>query len=81
MGRVCRSGGGGRAGGKWLRQRGRIHRTRCEGDAHLTGSRKIFQHLVEKVRTLDRAPEQAFIAARDYEGLELLILKHFLGVR
>ena len=46
-----------------------------------TGSREIFQHLVEKVRTLDRAAEQAFIAARDYEGLELFILKHLLGVR
>ena len=49
--------------------------------AHLTGSREIFLHLVEKVRTLDRAAEQNFIAARDYEGLELFILKHLLGVR
>ena len=49
--------------------------------AHLTGSREIFQHLVEKVRTLDRAAEQTFIAARDYEGLELFIVKHLLGVR
>ena len=48
--------------------------------AHLTGSREIFQYLVEKVRTLDRAAEQKFIAARDYEGLELFVLKHLLGV-
>ena len=49
--------------------------------AHLTGSREIFQHLVEKVRTYDRAAEKSFIDARDYEGLEVFILKHLLGVR
>ncbi len=48
--------------------------------AHLTGSREIFLHLVEKVRSLDRTVEQQFIEARDYEGLELFILKHLLGV-
>ncbi len=51
------------------------------GSARRTGSREIFQHLVAKVRTFDRAAEQNFIAARDYEGLELFILKHLLGVR
>jgi xylose isomerase len=49
--------------------------------AHLTSSREIFLHLVQKVRSLDRLKEQQFIAARDYEGLELFILKHLLGVR
>ena len=48
--------------------------------SHLTGSREIFQHLVQKVRTVDRALEQQFIDARDYEALELYIIKHLLGV-
>jgi xylose isomerase len=49
--------------------------------AHLVSSRELFLHLVDKVRSLDRAKEQAFIEARDYEGLELFILKHLMGVR
>jgi xylose isomerase len=49
--------------------------------SHLANSREIFLHLVEKVRTLNRETERAFIADRDYEGLELFILKHLMGVR
>lgn len=49
--------------------------------AHLKNSREIFLHLVDKVRSLDRTVEQQFIEARDYEGLELFILKHLMGVR
>lgn len=49
--------------------------------AHLANSREIFLHLVDKVRSLDRATEQQFIEARDYEGLELFILKHLMGVK
>jgi len=37
-------------------------------------------YLVEKVRTLDRKREQEFIKARDYEGLDLFILKHLMNV-
>ena len=48
--------------------------------AHLKNSREIFLHLVEKVRTLDRAVEQQLIETRDYEGLELFVLKHLMGV-
>jgi xylose isomerase len=48
--------------------------------AHLTGSREIFLRLVDKVRSLDRAVERQFIEARDYEGLELFILKHLMGL-
>lgn len=47
--------------------------------AHLATSREIFLHLVAKVRGLDRAKERQFIEARDYEGLELFILKHLMG--
>jgi xylose isomerase len=49
--------------------------------SHLVNSRSIFLHLVDKVRSLDRKAEQAFIDARDYEGLELFILEHLMGVR
>jgi len=47
--------------------------------AHLASSREIFLHLVTKVRGLDRAKERQFVEARDYEGLELFILKHLMG--
>jgi len=46
---------------------------------HLLHSRETFLHLLEKVRTLERAVEQQFIAARDYEGLDFYILEHLLG--
>jgi len=48
--------------------------------AHLANSKRFFELMVEKVRTLDRKAEAAFIAARDYEGLERLVIEHLLGV-
>lgn len=48
--------------------------------AHLTTSREIFLHLVDKVRSFDRSFEQECVEARDYEALEAYILKHLLGV-
>ncbi len=48
--------------------------------AHLSTSREIFLHLVEKVRSLDREAERQFVEERDYEGLELFVLRHLLGV-
>jgi len=47
---------------------------------HLTGSLRIFHHLLEKVRTYDTAKEAAFREARDYEGLELYVMKHLMGI-
>ncbi|MCG8585747.1 MAG: hypothetical protein MI757_13660, partial [Pirellulales bacterium] len=47
---------------------------------HLTNSREIFLHLVEKVKSYDRAREQELIAARDYEALELYVVQHLMGV-
>ena len=49
--------------------------------AHLKNSREIFLHLVEKVRALDRPLIEQFRAARDYEALELYLLRHLLGVK
>jgi xylose isomerase len=48
---------------------------------HLRNSRELFLHLVEKVRSLDHALVAQCREARDYEALELYILKHLLGVR
>jgi len=48
---------------------------------HLRNSRELFLHLVEKVRSMDQALVGQFRDARDYESLELYILKHLMGVR
>jgi len=47
---------------------------------HLSNSRSLFLHLVEKVRTVDKELERQFIDARDYEALEAYTLRHLLGV-
>jgi xylose isomerase len=52
----------------------------CPVTAHLTNSRAMFLHLVEKVRSQDQTLIQQFRDARDYEGLELYILQHLLGM-
>ncbi|HSI33128.1 MAG: TIM barrel protein [Phycisphaerae bacterium] len=48
---------------------------------HLENSRRIFLHLVEKVRTWDAAAEKQMVAARDYEALEMAVLEHLMGVK
>jgi xylose isomerase len=58
----------------------RTQRGNCVTD-HLKNSREIFMHLVQKVRTWDRKLEQHYIDARDYEALELAVLKHIMGVK
>jgi xylose isomerase len=47
---------------------------------HLSNSRRIFLALVEKVRTWDEKLEKQFIANRDYEGLEMAVLEHLMGI-
>jgi xylose isomerase len=47
---------------------------------HLTNSREFFLALVEKVRTFDKKAEAQFIAARDYEGLERMVMRHLMGL-
>ncbi|MDF2721088.1 MAG: xylA 2 [Paenibacillus sp.] len=47
---------------------------------HLANSRKVFLHLVDKVRTFDEEQERQMIAARDYEELDLYVLEHLMGV-
>jgi len=45
---------------------------------HLTHSREMFFWLLDKVRTLDAKAEAQLIAARDYEGLDRLIMRHLM---
>lgn len=47
--------------------------------AHLANSKRFFELLVHKVRTFNRKAEARLIAARDYEGLERLVIEHLLG--
>ena len=48
---------------------------------HLRHSREIFLHLVDKARSLDHKLVSDLRDARDYEALELHILKHLMGVK
>ncbi len=48
---------------------------------HLENSKEIFLQLVEVVRKVDPAEVQALRDSRDYEALELLIVKHLMGLR
>ncbi len=46
---------------------------------HLRNSRDIFLALVELVRSLDKNKVEKLIAQRDYEELDMLIIKHLMG--
>jgi xylose isomerase len=60
----------------------KLMRTQKRSDSfkHLASSLETFHHLLEKVRSFDKQAEAHFIAERDYEGLDALILRHLLGV-
>jgi len=57
-------------------------RTQDRGSSrqHLANSREVFLHLVRKARSLDRKVERQYIEARDYEGLDVFLVRHLLGV-
>lgn len=46
---------------------------------HLANSREVFLMLVDKVRSFPRDVEQQCLAQRDYEELEMAVLRHLLG--
>lgn len=48
---------------------------------HLKTSREMFFHLLEKVRTYDRKLVQQYQDARDYESLDLYVMKHLLSAK
>lgn len=47
--------------------------------SHLADSREIFMHLLEVSRALDDKQIGTLVAERDYEGLDLLIMRALLG--
>lgn len=47
---------------------------------HLENSKIIFLALVEISRTIDRAEWQGYIDARDYEGLDLFLMKALMNI-
>lgn len=48
--------------------------------AHLENSRNTFMHLVAKARSFDEKQAASFIAQRDYQGLDQMVIEHLLGV-
>jgi xylose isomerase len=48
---------------------------------HLKHSKEVFLMLVDLVHSIDRQAWQGYVDARDYEGLELFIMKNLMGRR
>ena len=46
---------------------------------HLVNSKRIFENLLQVVRSIDDTKIEAFRAARDYEGLEVFIVNKLMG--
>ncbi|HUV04312.1 MAG TPA: TIM barrel protein [Armatimonadota bacterium] len=46
---------------------------------HLANSKRIFENLLAVARSIDDAEVEALRAARDYEGLEMLIISKLMG--
>jgi xylose isomerase len=80
--RVLEAAGYG-ANGEWVGLDVKAMRTQPHEIAfrHLANSREIFLQLVEVSRKIDPQETAELIAARDYEALELLIVKHLMGLR
>jgi xylose isomerase len=80
--RVLESAGYG-ANGEWVGLDVKAMRTQPHEIAfrHLANSREIFLQLVEVSRRVDPQEVQGYLDARDYEGLELLVLKQLMGLR
>ena len=67
--------------GEWVGLDVKAMRTQRREDSfsHLRHSRETFELLLEKVRSLDESEVERLTAARDYEALDQLILRHLLG--
>jgi len=52
----------------------------ADGTRHLANSLKMFHHLLQAVRSVDEKVVEDYRQQRDYEGLELYILEHLMGV-
>ncbi len=69
------------ANGEWVGLDVKAMRTQKADVAtkHLSNSRTIFLRLLELVRSLDEKKAEELITLRDYEELDLLIIRHLLG--
>lgn len=78
--RVLEEGGFGR-NGEFVGLDVKVMRTQKQANntAHLANSKRFFELLLQKVRTFNKKAEAKLIAARDYEGLERLVIEHLLG--
>ena len=47
--------------------------------AHLENSRRTFLKLLAKARSFDEKRAQKLIAARDYQGLDQMVIEHLLA--
>jgi xylose isomerase len=47
--------------------------------AHLENSRNTFLRLVEKVRTFDEVRAREFVANRNYQALDQMVIEHLMG--
>jgi xylose isomerase len=67
--------------GEWVGLDVKAMRTQVDekATAHLSNSIEMFQHLLDISRGLDDNRMQGFINDRDYEGLDLYIMKQLLG--
>jgi xylose isomerase len=46
---------------------------------HLSNSLEMFKHLLEISRSIDEKQIEAYIDDRNYEGLDLYIMRHIMG--
>lgn len=53
----------------------------AEGTRHLANSLKMFNNLLRVVRSVDEKKIEQFRSDRDYEGLDLYIMQHLMGVK
>lgn len=67
--------------GEWVGLDVKALRTQKDAQAtkHLSNSREIFLDLLDISRSLDDAKIEGMIAERDYEALDLYIMKSLLG--
>ena len=79
--RVLEEGGFG-TNGEYVGLDVKVMRTQKQASsaAHLSNSKRFFELMLKKVRTFPAKKEAALIKARDYEGLEKLVIEHLLGV-
>ena len=67
--------------GEWVGLDVKAMRTQKDKSAtyHLSNSLEMFKHLLELSRSIDEGQMEQFISERDYEGLDLFILRHLMG--